>query len=81
MNVLLVPCAKRPELAARIGFEYLDTGAMYRAVALALARRGIDLGNVGAVEAALPAIHVEMPPGRVLLDAEDVTAAIRAPGR
>src|SRR5438094_5724923 len=66
-------------LAARIGFEYLDTGAMYRAVALALARRGIDLGNVGAVEAALPASDKEMPPGRVLLDGEDVTAAIRAP--
>src|SRR5262249_29998223 len=65
-------------LAARLGFEFLDTGAMYRAVALALRRRGIEFDSP-AVEAALAELHLQMPPGRVLLNGEDVTAAIRTP--
>lgn len=64
-------------LAARLGFDYLDTGAMYRAVALALAPRGIEFADLPAVEAALPDIHIEMPAGRVLLNGEDVSLAIR----
>jgi cytidylate kinase len=66
-------------LADRLGFDYLDTGAMYRAVALAFVRRGTDPSDPAAVGAALAGLRVEMPPGRVLLDGEDVTAAIRAP--
>ena len=66
-------------LADRLGFEFLDTGAMYRAVALALTRRGIDLADLPRVEAALPAIHLEMPRGKVLLNGEDVSTAIRSP--
>lgn len=66
-------------IAARLNFEYLDTGAMYRAVALATARRGIRWDDHAAVAAALPEIHIEMWPGRVLLNGEDVTTAIRAP--
>jgi|SRR5579883_68151 len=65
-------------LAARLGFEYLDTGAMYRAVALAMLRRGISLEEA-TVTAALPEVHIEMPPRRVLLNGEDVTDAIRTP--
>src|SRR5262249_37773103 len=65
-------------LAARLGFEYLDTGAMYRAVALAMLRRGIAL-EAAAVSAALSDVRIEMPPGRVLLDGEDVSLAIRTP--
>lgn len=65
-------------LAARLGFEYLDTGAMYRAVALAMLRRGIPLEEA-AVTAALPEVHIEMPPRRVLLNGVDVTDAIRTP--
>ncbi len=66
-------------LAARLGFEYLDTGAMYRAVALAFARRGTDLAHLPAVEAVLTDLVVEMPPGRVVLDGDDVTELIRTP--
>jgi cytidylate kinase len=66
-------------LAARLGFDYLDTGAMYRAVALALARRHIAFANLPAVESVLPELRVEMPPGRVLLNGEDVTGLIRTP--
>ncbi|HEY3789874.1 MAG TPA: (d)CMP kinase [Urbifossiella sp.] len=67
-------------LAERLGFDFLDTGAMYRAVALALGRRGVDVANDAAVATELPTIHIEMPPRRVLLNGEDVTEAIRAPG-
>jgi cytidylate kinase len=66
-------------LAARLGFEYLDTGAMFRAVALAMLRRGVPLDDHAAVGAALAGLHVELPAGRVLLNGEDVDAAIRTP--
>jgi CMP/dCMP kinase len=66
-------------LAARLGFEYLDTGAMFRAVALAMIRGGVALDDHAAVGAALAGLHVEVPPGRVLLNGEDVSAAIRTP--
>jgi cytidylate kinase len=66
-------------LAARLGFEYLDTGATYRAVALAMIRREIPLEDHAAVASALTGLRIEMPPGHVLLDGEDVSAAIRTP--
>ena len=66
-------------LAERLRFDFLDTGAMYRAVALACLRRGIDLGNLVEVEAELPALQIETPPGRVLLNGEDVSLDIRSP--
>jgi cytidylate kinase len=65
-------------LAARLGFEYLDTGAMYRAVALSMLRRGIALEEA-SVSDALGGVRIEMPPGRVLLNGEDVSLAIRTP--
>jgi cytidylate kinase len=66
-------------LAARLGFEYLDTGAMYRAVALAMIRCGIALDDEAAVTAALAGLSIAMPPGRVVLNGEDVSAPIRTP--
>ncbi len=66
-------------IAMRLGFAYLDTGAMYRAVALALLRSGIPCDNIAAVEQLLSDIHIDMPPERVLLNGDDVTEAIRAP--
>jgi CMP/dCMP kinase len=66
-------------LAQRLGFEVLDTGAMYRAVTLAVQRASISESNPAAIEALLAHIHIEMPPERLLLNGEDVTAAIRAP--
>jgi cytidylate kinase len=67
------------ELATRLGFEYLDTGAMFRAVALAMIRHGVPLDDHAAVGAALAGLQVEIPPGRVLLNGEDVSEAIRTP--
>jgi len=66
-------------LAARLGFEYLDTGAMYRAVALAMQRRGVSVDDAAAVESALADVRIEMPPGRVVLNGEDVSGLIRTP--
>ena len=62
-------------LAARLGFEYLDTGAMYRAVALAALRRGHRARRRRRGRGRdSPDVRVEMPPGRVLSNGEDVTA-------
>jgi cytidylate kinase len=59
-------------VAQRLGFTYLDTGAMYRAVALAAAERGEDAGAVAE------ALTIEVG-DQVLVDGRDVTAAIRTP--
>jgi cytidylate kinase len=71
-------------LAAELGVPFLDTGAMYRALALALLDRGVDPGDGGAVAAALPGIDISLrmaEAGRaeVLLDGEPVEARIRTP--
>jgi CMP/dCMP kinase len=59
-------------VAERLGFTYLDTGAMYRAVALAAERSGRPAAEVAEH------IHIELG-DRVLLAGEDVTDAIRTP--
>ncbi|MDR7485396.1 MAG: (d)CMP kinase [Armatimonadota bacterium] len=70
-------------VARRLGLRYVDTGAMYRAVALAAIRRGIDPADGGALDALVGSVMVRFESGpsgdRVYLDGEDVTAAIRAP--
>jgi cytidylate kinase len=66
-------------LATRLGFEFLDTGAMYRAVTLAALRSGIAVHDTEALARQLPALRIEMPPGRVVLNGEDISAAIRSP--
>lgn len=64
-------------VAERLGWRFLDTGAMYRAVTLAALRRGVDLERRAEVAALARSLRVELPPGRVLLDGEDVSDAIR----
>lgn len=64
-------------LAERLGFRFLDTGAMYRAAALAALRRNVDWNDESAVAAVVAAAKIESLPDRVLLDGEDVTQAIR----
>ena len=66
-------------LARRLGFEYLDTGAMYRAVALALTRTDLPFSDAARVIEFLNHTRLEMPPGRVVLNGQDVTDAIRHP--
>ena len=66
-------------LAERLGFEFLDTGAMYRAVALALTRANIDFSDQERVDPFLEALELELPPGRVIMNGEDVSVEIRTP--
>jgi CMP/dCMP kinase len=65
-------------LARRLEFDFLDTGAMYRAVTLAGLRAGISLQDEEALARLLADFRLEMPAGRVFLNGEDVTSAIRA---
>jgi cytidylate kinase len=73
-------------LASRLSFGYLDTGAMYRAVAYAALRDGLVLDDevsvAGLAERSKIAFEYESGealPSRVLLDGSDVTEAIRTP--
>jgi cytidylate kinase len=65
------------ELAKRLGFRFLDTGAMYRAVTLAGLRRGIDWDDETALALVAAEVDVQLVGDRVYLDGEDVTSAIR----
>ena len=66
-------------LAARLGIARLDTGAMYRAVAWAALRRGVDAHDREAVAALAANSDIDLEDDRVLLDGHDITAAIRSP--
>src|SRR5438270_12408889 len=65
-------------LADRLGWRFLDTGAMYRAVTLAALRTATDLSSDQALGELASRLTVGLPPGKVTLDHEDVTAAIRS---
>ncbi len=65
------------ELARRLGFRFLDTGAMYRAVTLAARERELDLANAAALARLAGEIRVELVGDRVVLEGRDVTDAIR----
>lgn len=69
--------AKR--LAKELGIDYIDTGAMYRALALKLIRMGVDYRDTGALAQLLSGTDVDFREGHVLLDGEIVDAEIRTP--
>ncbi len=64
-------------LAERLGFRFLDTGAMYRAVALAGLRSNIDMDNAAALASTARGVSIEYRDGRLWLEGEDVSDAIR----
>jgi len=64
-------------LAQRLGWRYLDTGAMYRAVAWAALDRCIPLEDEPAVAGLADALEIRFDKNRVLVDGHDVTQAIR----
>lgn len=66
-------------LATRLGITYLDSGAMYRCVALAALRVGADLDDPAAVAAVARGLEIGLEDQRVVLDGEEVGAALRAP--
>lgn len=69
--------------AQELGFVYVDTGAIYRTIALYVLRQGVDPHQAPAVEALLPQVQVSLEytqqGQKMLLNGEDVTALIRTP--
>ena len=69
-------------VARELGLPHIDTGAMYRALALAATREGIDTRDEVKLEELASRVRIDFVPGeraRVLLNGEDVTAVIRTP--
>src|SRR5262245_20516527 len=70
-------------LAERLGWRFLDTGALYRAVTLKALRAGLSLADGEAVGRVAEGVQIELRDEggvrKVLLDGEDVSAAIRGP--
>jgi cytidylate kinase len=64
-------------LAERLGFAFLDTGAMYRAVALAALRQGLGANDVEQIARLAEEITIDFDGVHTLLNGEDVSAAIR----
>ena len=66
-------------VARALGWSYLDTGAMYRACALAMRRAGVDLDDRPGLERVLSGLDIEQRGDREFLGGEDVSVAIRTP--
>lgn len=69
-------------VARELAIPHIDTGAMYRAIALAALRAGIDVQDAAALEPLAASARIEFVPGErphVLLDGEDITGLIRTP--
>jgi cytidylate kinase len=66
-------------VADALGLTYLDSGAMYRSVALAAMRAGADTADGEAIGHLARGLEIDLERDRVRLDGEDVSAAIRAP--
>ena len=71
------------QVAARLGYRHIDTGAMYRCLTLAAMRQNMPASDTEALAGLLQSIEIVLEPqnegGRVLLNGEDVSAAIRRP--
>src|SRR3954453_15987576 len=64
-------------LAERLGFAFLDTGAMYRAVALAALRRGLGLDEDQGIARLANELRIDFDGVHTLLNGKDVSTAIR----
>ncbi|MTA93633.1 MAG: (d)CMP kinase [Actinobacteria bacterium] len=64
-------------VADEIGVPYLDTGAMYRCVALAVLRRGVSHGDVDEIASIAESVEITLHADTVLLDGQDVSTEIR----
>ncbi len=67
------------KIAKALSIEYLDTGAMYRAVTLYAMQKRVDLESVASISEMLKQIQIDFVKGKILLNQEDVTEAIRLP--
>lgn len=66
-------------LARRLGLDYLDTGAMYRAVTLGALQRDISVHDTGLVAGLATSLSIDVGDDGVSIDGADATAAIRSP--
>ena len=66
-------------LAQRLGYHFLDSGSLYRITALAALRAGLalDTGSEASIAELVKRLHIRFSDGRVLLDGDDVSDAIR----
>ena len=65
-------------LAAKLGYNHLDTGAMYRAVAYQSLKKGVPTDDEKAIVAMIEAMDLQMTiDGKVILDGEDISDQIR----
>lgn len=64
-------------VAEKLRLTYIDTGAMYRAVALCMVKNGIDIKDLNGIENILNFIDIDLKDGKVYLNGEDVSLAIR----
>lgn len=64
-------------VADELGFTYVDTGAMYRAIAMRALEDGIDPTDATAVSQLASSVHLSLADGAVMVDGRDVTDAIR----
>jgi len=67
------------DLARRLGFTYLDTGAMYRAVAWAARRNGIDIEDKKALSELCNDLRLGFSGDRILVNGQDISSFIRTP--
>ncbi len=67
------------ELARRLGFTLIDTGALYRALAWAVKEAGVAADDAPAVGKVLEKTTVDFEGGRVLVNGRDITAQLRTP--
>lgn len=65
--------------AKELGIDYIDTGAMYRAIGYKVKLRGVDPAEETAVQAMLADTQIDLRQGEVFLDGENVSALIRTP--
>ena len=65
-------------VADRLGFRYLDTGAMYRAVALAAAERGVGSDDATGLAALVASLELDAGPDAITIEGRDVTEEIRS---
>lgn len=66
-------------LAAELGIDYIDTGAMYRAVGFKLIKEGISLDDIDAICDMLSKTSIDFDKGKTLLDGDDISSKIRTP--
>lgn len=66
-------------IAKELCLEYIDTGAMYRAIGYKAARDGVDIENLDAVSKMLAGTDIDFVNGDIILDGEVVSDVIRTP--